>query len=91
MRASDASRPKGFGAAVCDEAQERPDATADVEHTLTRLERNTLERRLVARKLLLLAERPIVGPGAPQRPPPLRTSRDCVADVIAAPSLDYES
>ena len=66
---------EGFGAAVCDKAQEGADAATDVEHTLAWLERNTLERRVVARKLLVLAERPIVRPGSPERPPTLGASQ----------------
>jgi hypothetical protein len=61
-------------AAVRDQAQKRPDAAADVEHELPRLEVDPPQRLLIRRPLLILAERPVPRPSAPQRPPPLRAS-----------------
>ena len=68
-----------LAAALGDQAQERADAAADVQHALARLEPDTPERRLVGRELLVLAERPIVGAGSPERPPAVGAPGDCVA------------
>jgi hypothetical protein len=62
--------------AVRDEAQERPDAAADVEHQLRRLEPDTPQRLRVGRHLLVLAQRPVRGACAPQRPPAFGAARD---------------
>jgi hypothetical protein len=62
--------------ALCDEAQERPDATSDIEHAPARFEPDASERVLVVRDLLVLAQRPVRGPRAPQRAPALCTSGD---------------
>ena len=67
--------PYGTRAALGDQAQERADAAADVEHALARLEPDALERRFVGRELLVLAERPVGGAGAPERPPAGRAAR----------------
>ena len=61
--------PMRLGAALGDKAQEGADAAADVQHALAGLEPDTLERRLVGRELLVLAERPVGGAGTPERPP----------------------
>ena len=58
-----------LAAALGDEAQERADAAADVQHPPARLEPDAPERLLVGRDLLVLAERPVVGPRAPERAP----------------------
>ena len=64
-----------LGAASGDQAEEDADAAADVEHPLAGLERDARERRLVARDVLLLADRPVGGPGAPERSPALGARR----------------
>ena len=84
--------PMRLAAALGDEAQERADAAADVEHALAGLEPDAPERRLVGRELLVLAERPVVGTGAPERPPAGRAAGSRrMSVVMAAPSVRLRS
>src|SRR6266540_798646 len=66
--------PVRHAAALGDEAKEGAGAAADIEHAPPRLEPSPLQRRLVGRELLVLAERPIVGAGAPERSPTARAA-----------------
>ena len=68
--------PVRLAAALGDQAQEGADAAADVEHAPARLEPDAPQRRLVGGDLLVLAERPVGGAGAPERPPTARAAGD---------------
>jgi len=56
-------------AAPRDQLEEGADPAADVEHPLAGLEADMVEGGLVGRGLLILADGPVAGPRAPQRPP----------------------
>jgi hypothetical protein len=69
----DAERARAAG---CDQAKERTDAAADVEHELSRLERDPRERLLVRGHLLVLAQRPVGRACAPERSPAFGAPRN---------------